>query len=129
MENGFVDTGSCYSAVSSPRKIVFKGWLNVELISSHLKYWFLLSTENVSSLIRSHWFVSLSKAKRSTNPQYQTFSSIYSSKSLSGCRHWGSSFWCFCWLKDISKTWCVTLGGGWVWQASRGLIPRLIVQF
>lgn len=89
MENGFIDTGSYCSAVGKPSKIVFKGWLTVELIPKcHLKYHFLLSTENVSNLIHSHWFISFSKTKRSAKSQYQTFSSLYSSKSL-------------CWLQTL----------------------------
>lgn len=77
-------------------KIVFKGWLTVELIPKcHFKNHFLLSTENVSSLIHSQWFVSLAKTKRSTKPQYQALSNIYF-QPIAGCRHWDSSLWCCC---------------------------------
>lgn len=85
MGNGCIDTGSYCSAVRSPSKIVFRGWLTVELIPKcYLKYHLLLSTEDVASLIHPHWFVSLSKTKRWTKPQYQAFSNVYSAKCL--CR-------------------------------------------
>lgn len=89
MGNGCIDTGSYWSAVSSPSKIVFKGWLTVELIPKcYLKYHLLLSTESVAILIYPPWFVSLSKTKRSTKPQYQAFSNICSAK-------------CLCWLQTL----------------------------